>query len=107
MAGCRIGVPAGNTQCLFSSDADLRPPRPVGVVLFGRPTPDVIWISHLAVDPAYISSPQNQWNGLGGILVERVREIACHIKGVDRIQLPYQRDCFLRVRPPRNRISPA
>jgi hypothetical protein len=31
--------------------------------------------------------------------VEKVREIACRIKGVTRIQLPYQRDRFLPVRP--------
>jgi hypothetical protein len=95
-----IGVPSGNMQCLFACDTSLDPPRPVGVVLYGRPAPDVIWISHLAVDPAFTSSSSNRWSGLGGILVEKVQGIACRIKGVRRIQLPYRRDCFLQVRAP-------
>jgi hypothetical protein len=94
-----IGVPAGNTQCLFAFDRSLAPPRPVGVVLYGRPAPEVIWISHLAVDPFYTYGNKNRDAGLGYLLVEKVREIARSIKGVTKIQLPYRRNCFLRVRP--------
>jgi hypothetical protein len=95
-----IGVPSGNMQCLFAFDHKLEPPRPVGVLLYGRPTPDVIWISHLAVDPVYTYGNRNRGAGLGWVLVEKVREIARSIKGVTKIQLPYRRNCFLQVRVP-------
>ena len=95
-----IGVPSGNMQCLFAVDRRLEPQRPAGVLLYGRPTPDVIWISHLAVDPVYTYGNKNRGAGLGWVLVEKVREIARSIKGVSRIQLPYRRNCFLQVRVP-------
>ncbi len=94
-----IGVPSGNTQCLFACETQDNKQRPVGVVLYSRPDPSVIWISHLAIDPDRVGGRQEQGIGLGCFLVEKVREIACRIKGVTRIQLPYQRDRFLPVRP--------
>jgi hypothetical protein len=95
-----IGVPPGNMQCLFAFDRRVEPQRPAGVLLYGRPAPDVIWISHLAVDPVFTCGNKNRGAGLGCILVEKVREIARSIKGVTKIQLPYRRNCFLPVRVP-------
>lgn len=93
-----IGVPSGNTQCLFACETQDNKQRPVGVVLYSRPEPNVIWISHLAIAPDRVGGRHGI--GLGCFLVEKVREIACQIKGVTRIQLPYQRDRFLPIRPP-------
>ena len=88
-----IDVPSHSMQCLFACDSAS---KPVGVVLYDRPSPDVLSISHLAVDPAY-ASRGDQGGGLGLLLIERVREIARRIKGVTRIQVPYRSHCFLRV----------
>jgi hypothetical protein len=100
-----IGVPAGNMQCLFACDHSLEMPKPVGVLLYGRPAPEVIWISHLAVDPMYTSDRADRGGGLGLVLVEKVQQIARSIKGVVRIQLPYRHDCFLQIRLPEDSQS--
>lgn len=92
-----IGVLSGNTQCLFASETQNKRQRLLGVVVYSRPEAGVIWISHLAVDPDFVADTPNI--GLGHFLVEKVREIACRIKGVTRIQLPYKRSLFLPVRP--------
>ena len=88
-----IDVPSHSMQCLFACDGTS---KPVGVVLYDRPSPDVLSVSHLAVDPAY-ASRGGQGGGLGLLLIERVREIARRIKGITRIQVPYRSQCFLRV----------
>ena len=88
-----IDVPSHAMQCLFACDSTS---KPVGVVLYDRPSPDVLSVSHLAVDPAYASCG-GKGGGLGLLLIERVREIARRIKGITRIQVPYRSQCFLRV----------
>ena len=88
-----IDVPSHSMQCLFACDSAL---KPVGVVLYDRPSPDVLCVSHLAVDPAYASGG-GKGGGLGLLLIERVRQIARRIKGISRIQVPYRSQCFLRV----------
>ena len=97
-----IGVPSVGTQCLFACETQDGVQRPVGVVLYGRPQPDVIWIFHLAVDPGRVCGRLGA--GVGWLLVEKVREIAGRMKGVARIRLPYRKDRFLPVR---SRPSPA
>ena len=57
--GIWIGVPAGTMQCLFWVGQRLTPLRPVGVLLYKRPAPDAIGISHLAVDPRYPARQHN------------------------------------------------
>ena len=89
-----IDVPSHSMQCLFACDSTL---KPWGVVLYDRPSLDVLSVSHLAVDPAYVSGGGNSDGGLGLLLIERVREIARRIKGVTRVQVPYRSQCFLRV----------
>ena|SRR5688572_2746903 len=90
----RIDVPSGSTQCLFACS---RRDRPVGVALYSRPASDVIWISHLAIDPSSNAVGDKCPNGIAGALVGKIREIARSIKGAARIQLPYRRASFLRV----------
>ena len=90
----RIDVPSGSTQCLFACS---RRDRPVGVALYSRPASDVIWISHLAIDPSSNAAGDKCPNGIAGALVSKIREIARSIKGAARIQLPYRRASFLRV----------
>jgi len=90
----RIDVPSGSTQCLFACS---RGDRPVGVALYSRPAWDVIWISHLAIDPSCTGTEDECSIGIAGALVNKIREVARSIKGAARIQLPYRRASFLRV----------
>jgi hypothetical protein len=92
-----IDAPSRTMQCLFACDGNSSPPRPVGVVLYERPSMEVISVSHVAVDPAYAFGGSRGGAGLGLLLIERVRQIARRIKGVTRIQVPYRNQCFLRV----------
>jgi hypothetical protein len=89
-----IDVPSHAMQCLFACDSAL---TPVGVVLYQRPSAEVLSVSHLAVDPAYAFGGDCGGAGLGLLLIERVKEIARRIKGVVRVQIPYRNQCFLRV----------
>ena len=92
-----IGVSSGATQCLFASDQSRSPARLAGVMLYLRPTPDVLSITHLAVDPDYVAGGSRGGDGLGLLLIEQVRQIARRINGVRRIELPYRNRCFLPV----------
>jgi hypothetical protein len=92
-----IDVPSRAMQCLFACDSALKPSAPVGVVLYERPSMDVLSISHLAVHPAYAFGGEHGGGGLGLILIERIREIARRIKGITRVQVPYRNQCFLRI----------
>lgn len=93
----RIAVGGWGMQCLFAQSASLLPNRLVGVVLFLRMEPEVITVTHLAVDPVYTLHSGGSGEGIGTVLIEEVREIARRIKGVQRVELPYRRGCFLSV----------
>ena len=90
-----IGVPSGAMQCLFVCAPD---GTPLGVMLYGRPAADTLWIAHLSVDPRYTAQGHRVSGGLGLQLVAKAREIALTLKGVSRIQLPYRESCYIRVR---------
>lgn len=94
-----IGVPSGKMQCLFTC---LQGAKPVGVALYCRPAPDLIWIAHLAVDPECGLADEQGGIDLAGVLVKKIREIAHSIRGVSRIQLPYRPASFVRVDNNRN-----
>jgi hypothetical protein len=68
-------------------------------MLYGRPSSEVLEIAHLAVDPAHASGQGGQ-PSVGLLLVEKAQAIARSIKGISKIQLPYQRARFLPVRAP-------
>lgn len=62
-----------------------------------RPAADTIWISHLAVDPAYAYGGEHAALGIAMRLVDRVMTIARSVKGVARVQLPYRDGACMRV----------
>lgn len=92
-----IGVPSGATQCLFACDQSPEPARLAGVMLYLRPVPEVLSITHLAVDPDYAAGGSRGGEGLGLLLIAQLRQIARRINGVCRIELPYRKRCFLSV----------
>jgi len=92
-----IEVAPGTTQCLFACDCRMDPFRVVGVILYSRPAADTIWISHLAIDPAYAYGGEHGALGIATRLVDRVMTIARSVKGVARVQLPYRDGSYIRV----------
>jgi hypothetical protein len=89
-----LGVRSGTMQCLFACDDSNETSVLAGVVLYARPRPEVISITHLAVDPEYAA---NGAHGLGLILVDKVRQVARRMKGVTQLQLPYKPGWYLPV----------
>jgi len=74
-----LGVRIGNqeAQTLFAFDRDHLGDAPVGIVLFLRTTPAEMTVLHVAVD--------------------KVREIAAKIVGIQRIVFFYRQEVVLRV----------
>jgi hypothetical protein len=91
-----IDVPASPVQCLFACNPE---GAPLGIVLYDRPAPDLLRISHLAVHPDHVHGQESSLD-LGLQIVGKVRELARSIKGVTRIQIPYRDRSFLRLRRP-------
>lgn len=92
-----VAGPSAETQCLFAYHAAQVPARVIGIVLYARPSPTVLEVTHLAVDPEYAFGGAGGGAGLGLVLIEKIREIARRINGVRQIQLPYRRGCLLSV----------
>ena len=92
-----IGVSSGATQCLFACDQTRSPARPAGVVLYVRPVPETLSITHLAIDPDYTTGGRRGGEGLGLLLIEQLRHIARRIKGIHRVELPYRKGYSLPV----------
>jgi hypothetical protein len=101
-----IDVASRTTQCLFACDLSKGTCLPVGVILFGRPAHDVIWIAHIAVAPAYTMNHRVQSEGLAGLLIRKVKEVASRIKGVTRIELPYQPGSYAPLKPGGEKDAP-
>jgi hypothetical protein len=92
-----IGLAETETQCLFACVAGLRTSRLVGVVVYARTRPETLSVAHLAVDANYTHVGERGTEGLGFVLIEKVRQIGHCINGVRWIQLPYANDSFLPV----------
>jgi len=92
-----LGVNGEAMQCLFACDHASPELKVAGVVLYLRPQADRLVIAHLAVSEAYTHREDPDAFGICGKLIEQVRRIAQRIKGVERIQLPYQSERFLSV----------
>jgi hypothetical protein len=96
--GLSIRVGNQEAQTLFAFDGDRSTGNPIGVVIFIRTDPAEMAILHLAVHPDYALPGHRAGLGLALVLIEKVREIASRIVGIQRIILHYQRDIVIRVR---------
>ncbi len=90
-----IRVGECEAQTLFALDQDRRSGDPVGIVVFIRTSPVEIAIMHLAVHPDYGLRGSHADLGLGIILVEKVKEIASRIVGVQRIVFFYRQEVVI------------
>jgi hypothetical protein len=95
--GLSIKVGDHEAQTLFAYDRDRRGKDPVGVVVFMRTSPAEIAIMHVAVDGDYALQGQEAGVGLGVTLVEKVKEIAARIVGVQRIVFFYRQEVVIRL----------
>ncbi len=94
-----LSVRVGNheAQTLFAYDRDRRSDDPVGVVVFMRTAPADIAIMHVAVHPDYMLQGRHGGVGLGVTLVEKVKEIAARIVGVQRIVFFYRQEVVIHL----------
>jgi ribosomal protein S18 acetylase RimI-like enzyme len=95
--GLSVRVGDRDAQTLFAYDRDRRDGNPVGVVVFLRTSPPEITILHVAVHPNYTLQECHAGMGVGVTLVEKVKEIASRIVGVQRVGFFYRREVVLRI----------
>ena len=93
--GLSIRVGNNDAQTLFAFDEDRRDQNPVGIVIFLRTSPDEIAVMHLAVHPDYALQGRRAGQGLGLVLIDKVKQIASRIVGVRRIALHYQQEIVI------------
>ena len=95
--GLSVRVGDQEAQTLFAFDRDRRASDPVGVVVFLRTSPAEIAVIHVAVHRSYALQGRRADVGVGVTLVEKVKEIARRIVGVQRIVFFYRNEVVLRV----------
>jgi hypothetical protein len=95
--GLSVRVGDREAQTLFAYDRDRRGDEPVGVVVFLRTSPAEITVLHVAVHPDYALQGRHAGLGLGVVLVEKVKEIASRIVGVQKVGFFYRREVVLRI----------
>jgi len=92
----RVGI--SDAQTLFVHDADSKVKDPIGMVAFLRTSPSEIAIMHLAVREEYALQNRKQGDlGLGITLIEKVKEIAARIVGVEKIIFFYRQNAVIRL----------
>ena len=93
-----VRVGKSDAQTLFVYDSDSKVKDPVGMVSFLRTSPSEIAIMHLAVLEEYALQNRTQGDlGLGIILIEKVKEIAARIVGVEKIIFFYRQNAVIRL----------
>lgn len=95
--GISVRVGGHEAQTLFAYDRDRRGAAPVGLVVFLRTSPPEIAIMHVAVHPDYALQGKHAGVGLGVTLVEKVKEIASRIVGIQRIVFFYRQEVVIRL----------
>jgi len=86
-----------DAQALFAFDGNRGGGDPIGVVVFLRNSPAEIIIVHLAVQPDYALRGRHAGLGLGLTLIEKVKEIASRIVGIQRIVFFYRPEVVIRL----------
>lgn len=95
--GLSVRVGDHEAQTLFAFDRDNESEAPVGVVVFVRMSREEMAIMHVAVNDDYALQGIEAGVGLGVILVEKVKEIACRIVGIKRIVFFYRQHVVIRL----------
>lgn len=98
-AGENLAIRIGEqeAQTLFAYDRGLRDSAPVGLVIFLRTSQAEIAVIHVAVHAEYALQGRHGDLGLGVTLVDKVKEIASRIVGVQRIIFYYRQEVVIRL----------
>lgn len=86
-----------DAQILFAFDTSQNSGDPIGVVVYLRSSPAEIIVVHLAVHPDYALQGRRGGLGLALVLIDKVKEVASRIVGVERVVLYYQREIIIRL----------
>lgn len=93
-----VRVGDSDAQTLFAYDLDSKNTDPIGMVAYLRTSPSEIAIMHLAVNEKYALQSRKKGDlGLGITLIEKVKEIASRIVGVERIIFFYRQNAVIRL----------
>jgi hypothetical protein len=93
-----VRVGKSDAQTLFVYDSQAKTKDPIGMVAFLRTSPSEIAIMHLAVREEYALQNRKQGDlGLGILLIEKVKEIAARIVGVEKIIFFYRQNAVIRL----------
>jgi hypothetical protein len=95
--GLAIKVGDLESQTLFAFDRARDSEAPVGAVIFIRTGREEMSIMHVAVHEDYALHGAEAGVGLGVTLVEKVKEIARRIVGIQRIVFFYRRHVVIRL----------
>jgi hypothetical protein len=95
--GLAVKVGDHEAQTLFAFDRSSDSEAPVGAVIFIRTAREEMSIMHVAVDEDYALHGAVAGVGLGVTLVEKVKEIARRIVGIQRIVFFYRRHVVIRL----------
>jgi len=95
--GWTVRIEGQEAQTLFAYDRSRTRSAPVGVVVFLRTSAAEIAILHIAVHPDYALDGQRPGQGLGVVLMDKVREIGRRIAGVHRVVFFYRREVVLKL----------
>jgi hypothetical protein len=98
-AAGELSIRVGNheAQTLFAYDQDRHGKDPIGAVVFLRTSPAEIAIMHVAVHPDYALQGRQAGVGLGVTLVEKVKDIAARIVGVQKIVFFYRQEVVIHI----------
>ncbi len=86
-----------DAQTLFVFDDSTYGGDPVGAVVFLRDSPTEVVIVHIAVHPDYALHGRRARLGVGMALVDKVKEIASRIVGVEKIVFFYRPEVVIRL----------
>ena len=96
-AGLGLRIGKSEAQTLFAFDRDRLADAPVGIVIFLRTSPAEMTVLHVAVHADYALQGTHGGAGLGVALVDKVREIAAKIAGIQRVVFFYRQEVVLRI----------
>jgi hypothetical protein len=95
--GLAVKVGDLEAQTLFAFDRGRKSAAPVGAVIFIRTGREEMSIMHVAVHEDYALHGAEAGVGLGVTLVEKVKEIARRVVGIQRIVFFYRRHVVIRL----------
>jgi hypothetical protein len=87
-----------DVQNLFAFDREAEDADLIGLIVYFRPTLKKMIVLHIAVDENYTFDGKFSDQTLTIQLIDKVREIALKIKGIELLSISYGRDFTISIR---------